>query len=211
MVCPVIDQAAWAASKLSREGWFLALLSQPFLTRMGNALRIYIAKKGLRMVFQSFLDAVYLDFADLRDVSRLAHMGVRLIIAALLGGSLGYQREVIGKDAGIRTYMLVSVGAAFFIVVSRLEGMSNSDMSSVLQGLLTGIGFLGGGAILKLTEDKEIQGLTTAAGIWLTAGIGIAVGFGQIGAALLGTLLAFLILSAITFFEGLRMKPHRSD
>ncbi len=163
------------------------------------------------MDFQSFFDAVYLDFADLRDVPRLAHMGVRLIIAALLGGLLGYQREVIGKDAGIRTYMLVTVGAAFFIIVSRLEGLSNSDMSRVLQGLLTGIGFLGGGAILKLTDDKEIQGLTTAAGIWQAAGIGIAVGFGQIGTALLGTLLAFLILSAITHFEGLRLKPHRSD
>lgn len=161
------------------------------------------------MDFQSFGDAVYLDFADLRDVPRLARTRVRLIIAALLGGLLGYQRELIGKDAGVRTYMLVTVGAMFFIIVARLEGLSNSDMSRVLQGLLTGIGFLGGVAILKLTDDKEIQGLTTAAGIWLAAGI--VVGFGQIGTALLGTLLTFLILGAITHFEGLGTKPHRSD
>jgi putative Mg2+ transporter-C (MgtC) family protein len=74
-------------------------------------------------------------------------------------------------------------------------------MSRVLQGLITGIGFLGGGAILKLTSEKEVLGLTTAAGIWLAAAIGIATGLGRVGTALMGTMLAYGILSVVYHWE----------
>jgi putative Mg2+ transporter-C (MgtC) family protein len=79
--------------------------------------------------------------------------------------------------------------------------MSKSDLSRVLQGLVTGIGFLGGGAILKLTAEHEIHGLTTAAGIWLTAVAGAAAGLGQLGLAIVGVCLGLLVLAAFVKVE----------
>ena len=149
-------------------------------------------------------EALVEDFADVQDIGRLTHVVLRLLLAALIGGLLGYQREVAGKSAGLRTYMLVTLGSAFFVIVPQLEGVQ--DMSRVVQGIITGIGFLGGGAILKLADDKEIQGLTTAAGIWMAAAAGIAVGFGRLGTALVGAVLGFLILGAVYRFERL-MRP----
>jgi putative Mg2+ transporter-C (MgtC) family protein len=146
-------------------------------------------------------EAVLQDLGDSVDLARQTHVLVRLLVAAVLGGLLGYQRESVGKSAGMRTYMLVTVGAAFFVIVPQLEGMSDDAISRVIQGLVAGIGFLGGGAILKLTNEKEVLGLTTAAGIWLAAAIGIAAGLGRVGTALLGTLLAYGILSAVYYWE----------
>lgn len=144
--------------------------------------------------------ALVQDFADLSDPARLTHVAVRLLLAALLGGILGYQREKVGKAAGLRTHMLVAVGAALFVLVPQLDGMSLEDLSRVMQGVITGIGFLGAGTILKLAEDREIKGLTTAASIWLTAAIGIAVGLGRLGSALLAGLLALVILEVLIRF-----------
>src|SRR5262249_58398759 len=98
------------------------------------------------------------------------------------------------EAAGLRTHMLVSVGAALFVLVPQQAGMSTADLSRVIQGVVAGIGFLGAGAILKHGHEGTVQGLTTAAGIWLTAGLGIAAGLGRGLAALLGTALALLIL-----------------
>lgn len=151
-------------------------------------------------------EALVQDFGDVADFGRLMHVAVRLLVAAALGGILGYQRESVGKSAGMRTYMLVTVGAAFFVIVPQLEGMPLDGLSRVLQGVVAGIGFLGGGAILKLTDDKEVLGLTTAAGIWLAAAIGIAAGFGRVGTALLGTALAFAILSVVYHWERAMVK-----
>lgn len=146
-------------------------------------------------------EALTQDVGDTVDLARLVHVALRLFAAAVLGGILGYQRESVGKDAGMRTYMLVTVGAAFFVIVPQLEGMKHDAMSRVLQGIVAGIGFLGAGAILKLSGEKEVLGLTTAAGIWLAAAIGVAAGFGRIGTALLGTVLAYGILSAVYRWE----------
>jgi len=153
-------------------------------------------------------EALVRDFGDSVDLARQTHVLVRLLVAAALGGLLGYQRESVGKSAGMRTYMLVTVGAAFFIIVPQLEGMQFDALSRVLQGLIAGIGFLGGGAILKLTNEKEVLGLTTAAGIWLAAAIGIAAGLGRLGTALVGTVLAYGILSVVYHWEQ-RLKAHR--
>ena len=131
--------------------------------------------------------------AGLPDIRHLA----RLIVAMLLGAVVGAQRERIGKPAGLRTHVLVAMGGALFIVAPLEFGMNADGLSRVIQGLVTGIGFLGAGAILKLHEQREIEGLTTAAGIWMTAAIGISAGLGRWGLALASTILTWLTLSII--------------
>lgn len=133
----------------------------------------------------------------LPDAAQMARVIIRLVAAALLGAVVGIQRERAGKPAGVRTHMLVAMGAALFVIASLEFGMSSSDLSRVIQGLATGIGFIGGGAILKLAEKREVEGLTTAAGIWLTAGVGVAAGLGRWGSAGLGVILTLIILSII--------------
>ena len=109
------------------------------------------------------------DFADLPGVAEVTQIVLRLLLAALLGGLLGFQRERVGKAAGLRTHMLVALGSAFFVMIPYQAGMPLADLSRVLQGVITGMGFLGAGTILKRPEEEHIEGLTTAAGIWLTA------------------------------------------
>ncbi len=148
------------------------------------------------------MDAFLKELTDgLPDTSQIARVIIRLIAAALLGAVIGVQRERAGKAAGLRTHMLVALGAALFMIASLEFGMSASDLSRVIQGLATGIGFLGAGAILKLSEEREITGLTTAAGIWLTAAIGVAVGLGRWGSAALSVLLTWIILAVIGQIE----------
>jgi putative Mg2+ transporter-C (MgtC) family protein len=122
---------------------------------------------------------------------------VRLIIAMILGAVVGIQREHTGKPAGLRTHVLVAMGGALFVLAPLEFGMNSDGLSRVIQGLVTGIGFLGAGAILKLHEQREIEGLTTAAGIWMTAAIGIAAGLGRWGLALVSTILTWITLSII--------------
>src|SRR4051794_25746863 len=97
-----------------------------------------------------------------------------MILAAMLGGVLGVERERSGKSTGLRTHMIVALGAAMFALVPQQAGMTLADMSRVIQGIVAGIGFIGAGAILKHSEANEVYGLTTAAGLWLTAAIGMA-------------------------------------
>jgi putative Mg2+ transporter-C (MgtC) family protein len=146
---------------------------------------------------QVMWDAVASDFADL-DAARSARIGVRLLVAAFLGGLIGLEREWRGKRAGLRTHMLVSLGSALFIV-SQYGGTPES-ISRVTQGVAAGIGFLGAGAILK-GDDKTVKGLTTAADIWLTAAVGIVAGLGRGATALLATVLALVILAFLPRFE----------
>jgi len=137
------------------------------------------------------------DFSDLPSAAEAIGMSVRLLLAAALGGLLGYDRERAGKSAGLRTHMLVSLGAALFVLIPQQAGLSDADLSRIIQGIVAGIGFLGAGAIVKGKHEEDIQGLTTAAGIWLTAAIGIAAGIGRESSAILGAVLAFLILSTL--------------
>ncbi len=101
---------------------------------------------------------------------------LRLLLAAVLGGIIGYQREKAGKEAGLRTHILISVGSALFTVVS-IYGFAGSDPSRIAAGVVTGIGFLGAGVILHRTGGAVI-GLTTAATMWAVAGIGLSAGAG---------------------------------
>jgi putative Mg2+ transporter-C (MgtC) family protein len=130
-------------------------------------------------------------------MTEVTQIVVRLLLAALLGGLLGFQRERVGKAAGLRTHMLVALGSAVFVLIPYQAGMSLADLSRVLQGVIAGIGFLGAGTILKQQEPEQIHGLTTAAGLWLTSAVGIAAGMGREASAVLGTVLAFIILSLL--------------
>jgi putative Mg2+ transporter-C (MgtC) family protein len=127
----------------------------------------------------------------------LARVIIRLIAATILGSIIGYEREKAGKDAGLRTHLLVTLGTCLFILACAGSGMDSDGLSRVIQGIVTGIGFLGAGSILKLNEERDIQGLTTAAGIWMTAAIGVAVGLGELGLALLGAILTVIVLALL--------------
>jgi putative Mg2+ transporter-C (MgtC) family protein len=141
--------------------------------------------------------ALRAEFSDVPDVAGATRLVTRLLVAAFLGGMLGYERERSGKDAGLRTHILICVGAALFVLVPQQAGMSQDALSRVIQGLVAGIGFLGGGTILKHSDERRIEGLTTAAGIFLTAAIGIAVGLGREASAAAGTALALLVMTLI--------------
>jgi putative Mg2+ transporter-C (MgtC) family protein len=139
--------------------------------------------------------------AGFPEAEAMARITVRLIVAMIFGAVIGIQRERAGKPAGLRTHMLVALGAAVFVIASGEFGMNPDSISRVIQGLVTGIGFLGAGAILKLYERRAVEGLTTAAGIWMTAALGVAVGLGRFGLALVATLLAWMTLSLVRQME----------
>jgi len=151
----------------------------------------------------SIPDSIWLtiqqEFGDIPDVTELTRISLRLAVALLLGGLLGYEREAHGKSAGLRTHMLVSMGAALFVLMPLQAGMSIGDLSRVIQGVVAGIGFLGAGTIMKRGHD-EIHGLTTAASIWVAAAVGIAAGAGHESTAVLATLFALFTLSALKRF-----------
>ena len=133
--------------------------------------------------------------AGMADRGHLAIVLIRTITAVLLGGIVGIQREKVGKPAGLRTHMLVCLGTAVVVLGCSGIGMDMDGLSRVIQGIVTGIGFIGAGTILKLTDQREIQGLTTAAGLWMTAAIGVAVGLGALGLAVIATVLMVIVLS----------------
>jgi putative Mg2+ transporter-C (MgtC) family protein len=137
----------------------------------------------------------------LPDARQLASLTVRLLIAMAFGAIIGLQRERSGKPAGLRTHMLVSLGAALLVIAPAEFGMDADGLSRVIQGLVTGIGFLGAGAILKLREQREVEGLTTAAGIWMTAAIGLAAGLGRLGLAFVSTIFTWITLSVVRKME----------
>ena len=145
--------------------------------------------------WDTVLTTVAAEISDLGDAQEVTQLVVRLIVAALLGGVLGLQRERQGKPAGIRTHMLVSAASALVIVVSQQHGMDDDALARVLQGLLAGVGFVCAGAILKLEQQEQVHGLTTAASVWMTAAIGIAAGLGREMTAAASTLLVLGILA----------------
>jgi len=144
--------------------------------------------------------------AGMADRGHLAIVLLRTITAVILGGIVGVQREKVGKPAGLRTHMLVSLGTAVVVLSCQGVGMEMDGLSRVIQGIVTGIGFVGAGTILKLTDQREIQGLTTATGLWMTAAIGVAVGLGALGIAVIATLLTVIVLSLQGLEEALNKK-----
>jgi putative Mg2+ transporter-C (MgtC) family protein len=123
-----------------------------------------------------------------------------------VGALIGYERERVGKAAGLRTHMLVSLGTALFVISAIEFGMGEDAVSRVIQGLVTGIGFLGAGVIMKIQEEREIRGLTTAAGVWMTAAASVAIGLGQIGVGVIAGVLTWVVLAALRKLE-VRTRP----
>lgn len=149
------------------------------------------------------------EFSDIPDVSTTTRIALRLALAALLGGILGYERERKGRSAGVRTHMLVAVGAALFVIGPTQSGMPIEDMSRVLQGIVQGIGFLGAGAIIVRSAKNQVEGLTTAANIWATAAIGVIAGLGLEATAVLSAGLMLLILAVVPLL--LKSKTDNSE
>jgi putative Mg2+ transporter-C (MgtC) family protein len=160
---------------------------------MGDGMAARVMLRGMDLLLNELLGGL----GNWHDLGRVL---IRLVAAAALGAVVGFQRERLGKPAGLRTHMLVAVGSALFIVVP-IELHMSSSLPNVLQGVSTGIGFIGAGAILKLRDEHEIHGLTTAASVWMTAAIGLAVGLGGLGIAIVATLLMWLILSVLGRIE----------
>lgn len=140
-------------------------------------------------------------FLDLNDSDHYVRVALRLGVALIFGAVLGYGRERIGKAAGLRTHMLVALGAALFVLAPIEAGVTVEQLMRVVQGLTTGIGFLGAGAILKMADERKISGVTTAANIWVTAAIGMAVGMGLLWPAALTVLLGGITLYFLRRFE----------
>jgi putative Mg2+ transporter-C (MgtC) family protein len=134
----------------------------------------------------------------LPNLAELGRVTVRLVVAAVLGGLIGAEREWVGKAAGLRTHMMVSLGAALFVLVPIETGMGAGDLTRVIQGIATGIGFIGAGTILKRADTNQIHGLTTAATIWLTGAVGIAVGAGLMWLGIVCAISAWVILYILT-------------
>jgi putative Mg2+ transporter-C (MgtC) family protein len=122
---------------------------------------------------------------------------IRLTVATLLGAVVGLERHREGKYAGLRTHMLVALGSALFVLIPQEASMTTADLSRVIQGVAAGIGFLGAGTILKLEGEHRIEGLTSAASVWVTAAIGMSVGAGWIWPAVVAVVWAWIILSII--------------
>lgn len=157
-------------------------------------------------MLEEIWSAIVREFSDIPDASTLTLITVRLVVAAMLGGILGYERERKGRSAGVRTHMLVAVGAALFVIGPLQSGIEVGDLSRVLQGVVQGIGFLGAGAIMVRSAQHQIEGLTTAASIWATAGIGIIAGLGLEATAVLSTTIVLLILAVVPL-----ILPKQSD
>jgi putative Mg2+ transporter-C (MgtC) family protein len=135
------------------------------------------------------------------DVDQAVRVLVRLTAAAVLGGVIGCQRESEGKEAGLRTQLVVSLASALFVLGPLEFGRTlpgwNDNVGRVVQGLAAGLGFVGGGVILKLTDKEQVRGLTTAASIWLSAAAGVSAGLGRYWQALFGVLLTLLALAVL--------------
>ncbi|MEN5115935.1 MgtC/SapB family protein [Luteimonas sp. TWI662] len=159
-------------------------------------------------VFAQVLDAVARELA-LPDPDTLTTIVVRVLVAALLGGMVGWERENKGRAAGLKTHILVSIGSALFVLAPLLSDIDGAEVTRVMQGIVSGIGFLGAGAILKLDKGERIEGLTTAAGVWMTAAIGMAAGMGQEMVALATTLVALLVVGALPRLQRSRATADR--
>ena len=147
----------------------------------------------------------------LPEYRQLAQVIIRITASAILGAIIGFQREKTGKPAGLRTHILVAMGTTVFVLGCANSGMSSDGLSRIIQGIITGIGFIGAGSILKLNNERNIIGLTTAAGIWTTAAVGVTVGLGELGLAIIATVLTLIILSFAGSVESRIGKPDKTD
>ena len=137
-----------------------------------------------------------------------AELLIRLVVGTVLGGVIGYERDVHGRPAGLRTHLIVALASTTFMLVSThfvyfqhytKDDLVTVDTSRIAASVVTGIGFLGGGAILR--TGLSVQGLTTAAGLWLVAAIGLSAGAGMYVVSVAATLFGVLALALLRRFE----------
>lgn len=128
-------------------------------------------------------------------------MIIRLVLAMIFGGAIGYIREIKKKAAGLRTHTLVCLGAALFTLVSieMVKGINGGDPSRIASCVVTGIGFIGAGTIFQ--SGNSVRGLTTAASIWVCAAIGLAVGAGLYYVATVATVLSIIVIQLLQIVE----------
>lgn len=133
-------------------------------------------------------------------------VAVKLVLVVILGGLLGLERSLARKTAGMRTYTLVSMGAALFVILAELVsqhylelGIRNFDPLRVASQVIVGIGFLGAGLIIF--QDNKLRGLTTAAGLWVAAGLGMAIGYGLYVVAAMVTILTLFVFTGLWYVE----------
>lgn len=131
-------------------------------------------------------------------------VALRLVASAIFAGVIGYERQARHKAAGLRTHILVGVGSCLIMVLSiniysSVQGLTNADPARLAAQVVSGIGFLGAGSILK--EGPTIKGLTTAASLWVVSGVGLAAGSGYYLGALMTTVLVFLTLTILSRME----------
>lgn len=129
---------------------------------------------------------------------------LRLVVAVVLGMIIGAERRFVHKEAGMKTHALVSLGAAVFMIISeamtlKYISMPGLNPTMIVSQIIVGIGFLGAGSIIL--QGNKVLGLTTAGGLWVTAGIGMAAGFGLFSLATITTILVLFILIIVNFFE----------
>lgn len=122
-----------------------------------------------------------------------------ILLAVIFGAAIGLEREIGGKSAGLRTNVLICLGAAVFTIISKEMGAGAVAPTRIAAGIVTGVGFLGAGAIIQ--DTAGVQGLTTAATIWLVSSIGMACGAGHKGLAAVSTLVALLVLIGLGAIE----------
>ncbi|MBY0479554.1 MAG: MgtC/SapB family protein [Chitinophagaceae bacterium] len=146
------------------------------------------------------------------DISTELILLPRLLIATVLGGIIGYEREIHGRAAGIRTYAAVSLGAAMFTIINA-HVPNLSDHTRIVSNIVTGIGFLGAGIIFRDAGNGLITGLTTAATLWATAAVGVAAGFGMYVISIFSMAILFLLLylNNVPFFKRLKNKNKPSQ
>ncbi len=139
--------------------------------------------------------------AGLTNHDHLLRVFIRLFAAILLGGLIGLQRIRPTKPSGLRTHTLVCLGTTVILLSCSAAGVSLEGISRVIQGIVIGIGFVGAGSIVKSSEDILLHGLTASVRLWTTASVGIAIGLGQLGIALIAAVLIILVLTVIAVLE----------
>ncbi|HEY4271560.1 MAG TPA: MgtC/SapB family protein [Candidatus Udaeobacter sp.] len=139
--------------------------------------------------------------AGLTNHDQLLRVFIRLFAAILLGGLMGLQRVSARKPSGLRIHTLICLGTTVVLLSCSAAGISLEGASRVIQGIVTGIGFIGAGSILKLSEDHLVSGLTVSTRIWATAAVGIAIGLGHVGIALIVAVLIILVLGVLRALE----------
>lgn len=154
------------------------------------------------MILAQLWDIVYTSINSI-EVNFISSV-FKLLLSALLGGLIGYERKRRGQAAGVRTFSLIAMGAALAMILSiylpqEYLGLKNGDPGRIAAQVVTGIGFLGAGAIIQM--KGSVRGLTTAAGIWIVAAIGLAVGVGMYLVSLIATILILLILVGMDKIE----------